>query len=292
MGDLIMIIIIVGLCVLALWLYFKFFKLYKVKNIVFVDGSLGTGKSFFSVSLAVRLYKKELFKYKVKKFVLGALGCLSPKYRERLSSLEEPVLYSNIRLRKVKFTRLTADLILRKNYRFAYKSVLLIDEFSLMADQFLFKDRDTSERLSNFFKLWRHETHGGYVVINSQSTSDLHYSIKYVLSDYLYIHHKTRAPFVSILKVQEMVYCADKDGAHIVNARNDDVETNLRMMFVFNKYFKYYDSYCYSIFTDGLPVWNEPEFNEPGTNIKMPDIVSFKQYRYLTENIKGGKPKK
>ena len=47
-------IIIVGLGVLALFLYFKFFKLLRLKNVIFVDGGLGTGKSFLSVSIAVR----------------------------------------------------------------------------------------------------------------------------------------------------------------------------------------------------------------------------------------------
>ena len=51
-------IIIVGLGVLALFLYFKFFKLLRLKNVIFVDGGLGTGKSFLSVSIAVRQYKK------------------------------------------------------------------------------------------------------------------------------------------------------------------------------------------------------------------------------------------
>ena len=63
-------IIIVGLGVLALFLYFKFFKLLRLKNVIFVDGGLGTGKSFLSVSIAVRQYKKMVRKYKVKRFFL------------------------------------------------------------------------------------------------------------------------------------------------------------------------------------------------------------------------------
>lgn len=261
---------------LLAFLYWKFFKLYKVKNIVFIDGSLGTGKSFYSVALAVRLYKRELRRWKVRNVLCKLLHRELP---------ERPALYSNIRLRNIEFTKITKDMLFRQNYRFPYKSILLLDEFSLVADQFCYKDREMSERLSNFFKLFRHETKGGYCVINSQTTSDLHYSVKYVLSDYLYIHHNTRLPFVRALKVQEMAYCADKDGQSVTNVRNEDIEETCKTILVFSKYFKYYDSYCYSIFTDGLPIYEIGEFNEKKAYIKDANLVSFKEYKYLTENL-------
>ena len=283
--DWISLLVIIGLTGLALFLYFRFFKLYKIKNIVFIDGALGTGKSFLSVSLAIRLYKRALRKHKIKVALIKAVSALFPTFREKLDGCEPPYLYSNIRLRNIEFVKLTKDLIMRKNFRFNYGSVLLIDEFSLMADQMLWKDREASERLSNFFKLWRHETKGGYIVINSQSTSDLHYSLKYVLSDYLYIHHKRNLPFVAALSVQEMVYCADKDGQHITNARTSDLEDTCKTMLVFKKYHKYYDSYCYSIFTDCLPAYHVTEKNEKEADLKDVCLISFKEYSFLMENI-------
>lgn len=276
-------LIVIGLAILLGWLYFRYFKLYKIKNIIFVDGSLGTGKSYTSVALAVRLYKKQLRKYKLRKFIGRFLKW--SKYRERFENLEEPLLYSNMRLRYVKHVPVTADLIQRKNYRFNYGSVLLLDEFSLMADQFTYKDRIVSERLSNFFKLWRHETKGGFIVINSQSTSDMHYSLKYVLSDYLYLHHKMKFPFFTAIKCQEMAYCGDKDGQQITNVSTGDVEDNLRTMLLLNKYYKYYDTYCYSVFTDELPTYHLWEFNGKDDDLKSRDLVSFKEYWFLKENL-------
>lgn len=284
-SDWLFLLLAVGLIALGVWLYFKFFKVYKVKNIVFIDGALGTGKSYYSVALAVRLYKKAYRRYVVLKWLLSYLSWWK-WLNKRLGNVEEPILYSNIRLRNIKFTKVTKDLLYRQNYRFAYKSVLLIDEFSLMADQFCYKDRDMSERLSNFFKLWRHETKGGYIIVNSQTTSDLHYSLKYVLSDYLYIHHRSKFPFVTALSVQEMCYVADKDGGNVVNARYSDVEETCKVVLSLNKYYKYYDSYCYSVFTDDLPVYSCAEFNGKGSYIKDVNLVSFKAYQYLTENLK------
>lgn len=283
--DTLLLLLVIALACIALYVYWKFFKLYKVKNIVFVDGSLGTGKSFLSVALAVRLYKKSLRIYKWKKRLFKFLAITYPVvWKPKLQALEEPRLYSNIKLRNVPFVKLNRDLLFRKQ-RFAYKSVVLIDEFSLMADQFCYKDREMSERLSLFFKLFRHETMGGYCVINSQSTSDLHYSLKYVLSDYLYIHHKTKWPFVTALKVQEMVYCADKDGGNVVNARYEDIEDTCKTMLVLKKYYKYYDCYCYSVFTDSCPVYCLTDVYKKRESLKDANLISFKSFAYLYENL-------
>ena len=47
------------------WLYYKYFKRPKMKNVVFIDGSLGTGKSALTVCLAIRMYKRHLRHYKL-----------------------------------------------------------------------------------------------------------------------------------------------------------------------------------------------------------------------------------
>lgn len=278
-------LVIVAGSFFVLWLYFRFFKIPKIKNIVFVDGSLGSGKSFYSVYLAIRLYKRSMRRYRIAKVVLPMFKFL-PAVKRSLEGLEEPLLYSNILLRNVKFTPLTKDLLFRQNYRFAYKSVVLIDEMSLMADQFCYRDRIASERLSNFFKLFRHETKGGWMVINSQSTSDLHYSIKYVLSDYLYLHHmNAKFPFFAGIAVQEMAYCGDKDGSTIVNARLGDIEDALRWVIVPKRYFKYYDTYALSIFTDMLGVYRIDDYRTKEDSLKSGVLLSFKEYKFLTENL-------
>lgn len=273
------IILLLALCGLVLFLYFRFFKIPKLKNIVFVDGSLGTGKSFYSVSLAIRLYRRSKIFYWIGVGLTYVLWWW-PKFRDM--RLEKPVLCSNINLRGVPFVPLTMDIIMRKT-RLPYKSVILIDEISLLADQMLFKDKRINDALSIFFKLLRHEMHGGYCVINSQSTSDLHFSLKYVLSDYLYIHSRFKFPFVTLMKVQEMAYSADKDGRQIVNANVGDLESNLKVILTFNKYYKRYDSYCFSIFTDDLPVMRELIEFQKGQSLKTADLVTFRDWEFIKE---------
>lgn len=279
-NNVITLLLILGLCGLLLFLYFKFFKIPKLKSIVFIDGTLGSGKSFYSVCLAIRLHKKAVRQWKVRTFFQRLL-------KKPLD--EKPLLYSNILLRNYPFVKVTKELMFRKDFRFAYKSVLLLDEFSLVADQMLYKDAEINERLSLFFKLFRHETKNGKIVINSQSTCDLHYSLKYVLSDYFYIHSKTTLPFISILRVQELGYNADKNGTTMTLQGEGDIEDCTKLILVFNKYFKYYDSYCYSIFTDDLPVYAHKRLIGKKGNLKDVDLVSFKDFNYLKENLKNEK---
>ena len=48
-------IVVIILILICSWLYFKYFKIPKMKNVVFIDGSLGTGKSALTVCLAIRM---------------------------------------------------------------------------------------------------------------------------------------------------------------------------------------------------------------------------------------------
>lgn len=270
--------VFIGLFILAIFLYFRFFKIPKLRNLVFVDGTLGAGKSFYCVNLAIRLYKRELRAYRIRKALLTALSFV-PKFKDALDALERPMLYSNIPLRRVRMSNLTLDVLLRK-VRIPYRSVVLIDEMSLVADQFDYKDARITDALRDFYKLFRHATKGGILICNSQSTRDLHTSVKSCLSDYFYLHHRVKFPLFSVIWMQEMAYSADKDGQAIVNARTGDIEAGLKMVLVPNKYFKYYDTYAYSVLTDGLTVYDDWYVLDKRDSAKVRHVLTFKKGRY------------
>lgn len=279
-------LIFFAILIFLIVLYFKFIKVPKLKNILFVDGSLGTGKSFLSVNLAIRIYKKNLRYFYIQRFLQkNVFGIFSKKYKNKV--YEKPCLYTNMNLAKVKYTLVTRDLLFRTKYRFSKNSVLLLDEFSLVADSQLIRNQEINERLLTFFKLFRHEVGSrSFMVINSQSTSDIHYSLKNVLSDYIYIHSRIKLPFISLLRVQEMAYCNDKNGGNITNTTNEDIEKQLKYMIVLNKYYKYYDSTCYSIFTDSLPCYVKDITHTDNKSLKTDILVSFRDFKYLYDNLK------
>lgn len=280
------IIIIVIIVLFLLFIYFKFFKIPKLKNVVFLDGGLGSGKSFYSVFLAIKLHKRALRKWHFQNYVCKFLGLFSKNYKNK--EVEKPLLYSNIKLKNYEHVILTKELLTR-DMRFNYKSVVLIDEFSLFADQQLYKNQDLNEKLQLFFKLFRHETKGGYMIVNSQSINDCHYSFKYIINDYFYIHHRIKLPFISLLAIRENFYSADN--GNVVNSSNEDIETTLKKVVVFNKYYKSYDSYCYSIFTDNLETDNRLVNFIKNDDLKADKLISFRDYKFLIKEVKNNEKK-
>lgn len=273
-------IIVIVVVAAFIFIYFKFFKIPKLKNVVFIDGGLGSGKSFYSVSLAIKLHKRALRKYNFQKYFCKFLGLFSKKYKN--NEIEKPLLYSNIKLKNYEHVILTKELLTR-DMRFNYKSVVLIDEFSLFADQQLYKNQDLNEKLQLFFKLFRHETKGGYMVVNSQSINDCHYSFKYILNDYFYIHHRIKLPFISLLAIRENVYSADN--GNVINSSNEDIESSLKKVIVLNKYYNKYDSYTYSIFTDNLKNDNRLVKFIKNDDLKADKLISFRDYKYLIKEV-------
>lgn len=247
------------------WLYFRFFKIPKLKNIVFVDGSLGAGKSFYCVYLAIKVYKRNHRLWWFAKHIFRR-------------DVEEPILISNIPLAEVEFQPLTLDVIERKK-RIPHRSVVFIDECSLLADQMDYKIKYVNDCMRDFAKLFRHFSHNGTLIFNSQSISDIHFGFRYCLTDYLYIHHKTRLPFFSLLQVCEYAYSADGNG-NVINAVTGDIEDQLKTVLVPNKYFKRYDSLCFSVLTDHLKYDSHTLLLEKGDSLKTKDIVTFREGRY------------
>lgn len=283
------IVLIVLLIVLIIFsiIYLKWFKVPKMKNVIFIDGSLGTGKSALTVCLAIRMYKRQVRHHKWR-LIFSHI----PMFK-RWKNDEMPLLYSNIKLRGIDYVPLTNDLIVRKNVRYAYKSVVILDEFSLIADQNMYgkKFEEVTERMSEFFKLFRHQTKGGYMFINSQSTSDLNFTLKSVLSDYFYIHSKSSrfVPIIQVLRVQECRYSRDNSSLQV---NIYDVEDNLKVMVMLKKWFRFYDTYCHSIFTDMLPVQDNKVRYNKGDSLKTDNLVTYKDYSFLYENIDMLKDKK
>ena len=253
--------IIVSLIVLGLVLYNKFFKIPKLNNVVLVTGGVKSGKSTMSVHFALRKYRRALIGYHIKSFFLRIFG-------KKGKIIEKPLLYSNVPL-KCDFVPLTEDLILRKK-RFAYGSVIYIQEASLLADSMDYKDEKKNDALRLFNKLIAHETLGGTIIYDTQAVSDCHFSIKRCLSSYFYIHHSIKLPFFVVCYVREMIY-SDDEG--VMNVFNDDVEFGLRRVIIPKRVWKKFDCYTYSALTDHLPVVDEVVEGEK--------LEHLKSYTYL-----------
>lgn len=267
----IFILIVVGVLFLV-WIIRSKFKMPKTDNMICVTGGVKSGKSTFSFALADSIYRGNLRRWKVRNFFRKAINKV---FRKDLPLEEKPLFYSTIPVNR---EHVLLDLpMLRRDVRFAFKSVIWVDEASLLADSQTYKDLDLNDRLLLFNKLIAHETHGGSIVYNTQSISDLHYSVKRCLAETFYVHHTAKwIPFFLIVTVREERY--SEDGLAI-NTYNEDVEQSLKRVIVRKSVWKKFDCYAYSSMTDGLPI--ATEINQVNS-LKATKIVSFNDRHNIT----------
>lgn len=201
---------------------------------------------------------------------------------------ELPLFYSTIPV-AFPHVRLTLDLIMRRT-RFAYKSVVWIDEATLLADSQLYKDQNLNASLLEFCKLFGHETKGGVLFFTSHCLTELHIAMRRASSEYFYVHSMIKwIPFFLIATVREERY--SEDGTS-VNVYDEDIEKSLRRVIIPKKTWKLFDCYCYSILTDHLLV--EDTIVKP-KSLKCDYVVSFNPLHayerkeiYINENIDRG----
>ena len=232
-----------------------------------VTGGVKCGKSMFSVWLVRKKYKRAMLRW--------FWNCIKAKIT-RKPLPERPLVYSNIPLRipYVPFTTMNA---LRKK-RFRYGSVLFIDEASLFSDSQLIKDEDRNLQLMLFNKLIGHELHGGSgtIIYNTQCIQDLHYSIRRCLSNFIYCEKVIKIPFFVLLFYRDATYSEDMSAAMALT-QSSAAQGVLRMKILRKKNWKYYDSTCYSIFTDDLPVNDNVIKLDKTDSLKAHKIISFRR---------------
>lgn len=262
------IIILVVLGLIALIFIKRKFKSIKMPNVFLITGAVKSGKTLLSVHLAKKAYRKALLEYGIKKAFLTMFFIPN--------DLERPMLYSNIPLAKVKYNIINIDMILC-NVRIPYKSVVLLDEASLLIDSMTFKDKNINNKLTRWVKLFAHITHGGRLIISTQAICDLHFSFKRCINSYLYCYSRVKLPFFTIMKVREMLY--SEDGS-MINNSSEDIELSMRNVLIFNSSYKSYDCYAFSTFTDYKTIYVDYDKAKKGykDDLKTYQLVSFHDF--------------
>lgn len=255
-------IIICIVLVVVLFVLYKRSKKYLFDNCVMINGNVGGGKSLLSVKIAINAINKA-----------HAIWYRRTHWYSKLFSImkneEEPLLYSNIPIyynRKknilFKWYRPLLPEHLSRKKRFNFRSVILIDESSLVATSLDYKDKELSEDLSIWLKLIRHELHGTYrnlfgtypnLIINTQSKNDNHFAFDRCLNQVLYIFKNINIPFFRLVYVRDLLLIDS-----VENEFKDDIKEDLsvRWFLVPKKYYNRYNSYAYSFLSDDFELKN------------------------------------
>lgn len=275
MDNSFLILIIIALVLFFVLRFMNKFKAPAIGAVCLVNGGVKCGKTTYAVFNAYCEYKARHFSWSLRKFFYKVFFIKG--FNE-----EEPLLYSNIPLniKGVKVHKVTTDLLLRKK-RFNYRSVILLSEFSLVADSQLVQDKEINDKLLEYFKLIGHETKGGCIIVDTQSISDCHYSLKRCLDRHIYIYKCVKwIPFFLLMYVREERYAED---GTVVNSYNEDLEEKLERVIIPKRVWKFFDTYCYSAMTDNLTVDNS---TFPKGTLKVFDYVTFKRKKMSITDLK------
>lgn len=254
-------------CFFFIHLFRKYFKIPKLNALVLFTGGVKSGKTTMAVYYAIKKYKQNVRLTKFRNFFLKLF---------RREPDEMPLLYSNIPLAEP-YVPLTNDLLRRKK-RFAFGSVVYIDEASLLADRYCYDDKLLNEQLTLFAKLIGHELHsGGVLIMDTQALGDVSISFRRSLSQNFYIQHLTKIPFLPVgyATLVETIY--SEDGS-ITSNFGQDLDEITKKVFFNTRVWKYFDSYAFSSFTDDLEVEDNVV---TASSLKVADIISFNHFYTL-----------
>lgn len=270
MRFLVFLILIFGVYYLLNKFIFSKFKMPKFGAITLFTGGVKSGKSAVSLCCAIKQYKRNHRKWNLRCFFIKFLNFFK---KEKFSFPEEPLFYSNIPVATLPYCELTTDHFLRK-IRFNYKSVVFIDEASLVADSMLIKDKQVNSELLLFFKLFGHETHGGNCFVNSHCISDLHFALKRTTSDYFYINSLSNYFILLCANCREERY---SDDGTTINTYDKDIDESMKRLILRKSIFKKYDCYAFSSFTDYLSTRNIEHYYKKYDDLKAYSISSFRE---------------
>lgn len=270
--------------VILIILYVKFYKTHKTikcNSVLMISGAPKTGKTLLSVYFALQFYKKACRSWFIK------YGIDKTLFRQ--TTQDFPLLYSNIPLANTPFgyVPLTKEHITRRE-KINEHSVVYIGEYSLTANSSLGMNHGVkngvdydliNEQLLLFNKLSGHQF-GGHIIIDSQTISDVHFAVKRVLSNYLYIHHCYNIPFFKVMFVKELMYSDDNS---TINTNEEDVENNLKWLLIPKKVFKNYDYRCYSKFTKDLKTKSNVIYSPK--ELKTTSLVSYSRFKTLNKEV-------
>lgn len=269
--SLFLLLLFVGIILLIVYIR-RNFKFPKVGAMALVTGAVKSGKTTFSLGLAISNYKRTHRRWKIRCFFCKI-------FRKKKPLPEEPLLYSNIPL-GVPYVPITKRLLTRKD-RFNYGSTIYLSEASLVADNSIYKDGTLSEQIMLFNKLIGHETCGGMLVYDTQAIGDMPAVTRRCLGQYFYVHHITKwIPFFLVAYVKECRY--SEDGT-VISVDTEDTENTLKRVIIPKSIWKKFDCYCYSCFTDNCTRVDNVVKLSKNDSLIADKIISFKEYDTLNE---------
>lgn len=264
--NIVVLIILLIFIFVFLRVVFKSVVLSRNAILVFVGG-VGAGKTYLAVHNAVKRYKRQRLLYKLK---------LS-KY--------PPVLISNIPIRicykrkeSYMSCKLSKDMLIG-SVQLPRKAIVVIDEFSTIADQWDFKGGPDIDKFDHIMKWFRQLTKGGKMYITDQSFKSLPLQVKRRANlVYNLFNFRRWLGIFSFAKVDVMPML---DAGDELRATDIIAIDNFRYFFVYLPYSWqskrfHYDTYAYSDLYNHRPIVQLEQWPPDTLKVQRKDLFTLK----------------
>lgn len=232
-------IILIAILIFIAWRVIKSYSLNTHDTVVAFTGGLGSGKSFLSVSTAIKLLRRKRREVKWKNY-----------FRKKGNKLPQPLLYSSIpvRISKKENAVILTEKHLTLQERLVSRSVIFLDEIGSFCSQFDFKAVNASI-FDEFVRFYRHYTFGGYFVCNDQCSENIVLQVRRRLNTvYNLMGFRKWFGLFYTVKVRNISVSEE-----IKTIEEQDTEDNMTTMFGLLPLKKRYNTYCYAPRYDYVP---------------------------------------
>ena len=246
------IIILVVLLLVFLW------KCYIIRydTVIAFTGGLGSGKTFESVKISLRLLRRQRSRVKRHNKIEALKKFLYKKYK--MDIWEKPLLYSSIpiRINKKEWAVMLKPEHLLLTKRIRQRSIVFIDEVGSWAKQFDYALPNIQDNFDELVRFFRHYTKGGYLVVNDQCSENIVLYIRRRINTvFNLMHFKKWFGLVYTVRVRNISISEE-----IKTIEEEDTEDNMTLLWGLLGFFKHYDTYCYSERYNTVPEWKEREY--------------------------------
>lgn len=146
--------------------------------------------------------------------------------------------------------------------------------------------KEQNDTLNLFLKLFRHYSLGGFLVCETQSRDDLHYSFDRNINVCSFIFKAINLPFFRLVKIRDLLYTNN-----VQNNFNTDVSqaSDYKWFLVPKHIFKTYDSFYYERLTKDLPVFDDlDKFKINGFEFVIPTLHEYKEISDYNKSVLRG----
>ena len=222
-----------------LWRIFSSYRLNTYDTVVAFTGGLGSGKSFLSVDMAIKLLHRKRREVWWKNL-----------FRKKGERLPIPLLYSSI---PVQISKKESAVILTEKHlilqeKLVQGSVCFIDEIGSFCSQFDYKAKN-ADVFDEFIRFYRHYTKNGFIVCNDQCSENIVLQVRRRLNTvYNLMGFRKWFGIFYTVKVRNISVSEE-----IKTIEEQDTEDNMTTLFGLMPLRRRYDTHCYSGRYDYVP---------------------------------------